>query len=75
MLSVPRPSLAARFEGHILSSINSTILESYIPPKEVPTIADPPFTNGETPPELARVLELDLLSDKAEVEVIFFAGD
>jgi hypothetical protein len=76
MLSVPRPSDAARLEGQILSSIASTIFDICTPPLGVPTMADPPLTSGETfPPELPIVLELDLLRLIAEVEVIFFDGD
>lgn len=76
MLSVPRPSDAARFEGQILSSINSTIFDICTPPLGVPTIAEPPFTSGETlPAELPVVLEDDLLRLNAEVAVIFFDGE
>jgi len=75
ILSVPKPSEAARFDGQILSSINSTIFDIYIPPLVVPTMADPPFTRGDILPEFPMVLELDLLRLIAEVAPSFLDGE
>jgi hypothetical protein len=78
ILSVPRPSEAAKLLGQILSSINSTIFDIYTPPLGVPTMADPPFTRGDILPELPMEVEFDLLrlrAEGAEVVVTFFDGE
>jgi len=76
ILSVPRPSEAARFDGQILSSIDSTILDIYMPFCYVPIMAEPPLTRGDTAgPVLPKALELDLLRPRAEVAANFFCGE
>ena len=75
MLSVPRPSDAARLLGQILSSIDSTIFDIYMPLVGYPTMAEPPLTRGDTVPDPAIVLELDLLSPRADTEPIFLDGE
>lgn len=75
MLSVPRPSEAAKFAGQIFSNIDSTTFDIYMPEEGPPTIAEPPFTRGDTLPVFPKVLEDDLLRPRADVVPIFFEGD
>lgn len=74
ILSVPIPSEAARFIGHILSNINSIVLD-----KPNPLIAkDPPFIPGELLPAFAKdffVGELILFLPAEVVEAVPFIFD